>query len=157
MKSLTVTLKRLLLFGLPALAVTLFFIIGFAVLNKKNAELMNDLTRANDDLTRTNFIYRQITGSHQIVVKGIVVETINPIGEIVIRLNNPVLKHQYVCVMPYTPQTQNELNGYVRELETGRSNILVIAGFVLDKPVENRIAIYNCTIIGGAYEAAFNP
>ena len=34
--TLAITLKRLLLFGLPGLAVALFFIIGFIALNNQN-------------------------------------------------------------------------------------------------------------------------
>ena len=147
--TVTITLKRLLLIGLPALAVILFFIIGFFMLNSQNLEM-------RDIIDRNNSTFRQVTGKHQIVVKGILSDVKTDRGEILIRLENKVHNTRYVCIVADAQRARQELTKFARELETGRSNILVVAGFLAEKPRGNTITICKTTVIGGAYEPAFD-
>ncbi|MXZ00012.1 hypothetical protein F4Y93_04950 [Candidatus Poribacteria bacterium] len=147
--TVTVTIKRLLLFGIPSLAVILFFITGFFMLNSQNLEMRGIIDRNNAG-------YQQIVGKHQIVVKGVVTNLETKGDEIFIRLNNQVHNTRYVCVVADAHRARQELNKFADELETGRSNILVVAGFLAEKPRGNTIALYKTTVIGGAYEPVFD-
>lgn len=145
----TVTIKRLLLFGIPSLAVILFFITGFFMLNSQNLEMRGIIDKNNAG-------YQQIVGKHQIVVKGVVSDISHQGNYVIIRLENKVKNTRYACLVKNDAHAKQQLSNFARELETGQSNILVIAGFIVDKPEGDKMAIGNCTVIGGALEPAFN-
>ena len=147
--TVTITLKRLLLFGLPALGVILFFIIGFFSLNSQNLEMRGIINR-------NNLTYQKIIGKHQIVVKGILADVRIDGDKILIRLENKVHQTHYICLLTDRLRASQKLDKFARELESGRANILVVAGFLSERPRGNTISLYKATVIGGAYEPAFD-
>lgn len=164
MKPIIVTPKRLLLFGIPALAIFLFYAIGFSVatdaLRKKNARLsktFEEVRELEDRLSKTTEFYQSII-AHQIVVKGQVVKSFAPDEkQFFVTLKNPVLGREYRCVFDNDATTRKKLLDYTYEVENGTANILVLAGFILKDHFTKAsvIPLINCFVISSGMSPHF--